>query len=383
MPLLADEDLAVAKRYGVTGWIGPLARLTELKDSPGGRYVQRAIFLIDGDGVVRHRSVSRTGSSYESVDGPRARGRLARPDAGRRAAVRRRAGADAPGRSGGGGAAGRPLPRDHRDPALCPPRLEGAGARRATTSSPTTPAGTASPTRRRRGRVMDTRSWSKTSSGWSRREVGEERFVLGGHSMGAHTAVAYALRHPERLAGLVADRPGLHGRDRAVVAALLGRPRRRRWKPAASTASSPTSTANQEIDPRLARLGPALHPRATAAPAPSRRAGAGAARGDALAARSRRWRSWSAWRCRPGRRQQRRRRPRPSLRVGGGLRRAHCRAARLVSESEGRVAARLAGRQALAGPGGLLHKSFIFKLMKADSRRPKRLWIGAGAGFWP
>lgn len=67
VPLLADEDLAVAKSYGVTGWIGPLARLTELKDAPGGRYVQRAIFVIDGDGVIRHRTVSRTGSSYESV----------------------------------------------------------------------------------------------------------------------------------------------------------------------------------------------------------------------------------------------------------------------------------------------------------------------------
>jgi len=67
VPLLADEDLTVAKTYGVTGWIGPLARLTELKDAPGGRYVQRAIFLVDGDGVIRHRSVSRTGSSYESV----------------------------------------------------------------------------------------------------------------------------------------------------------------------------------------------------------------------------------------------------------------------------------------------------------------------------
>jgi pimeloyl-ACP methyl ester carboxylesterase len=32
--------------------------------------------------------------------------------------------------------------------------------------------------------------------------VGEERFFLGGHSMGAHTAGAYALRHPQRLAGL-------------------------------------------------------------------------------------------------------------------------------------------------------------------------------------
>jgi pimeloyl-ACP methyl ester carboxylesterase len=37
--------------------------------------------------------------------------------------------------------------------------------------------------------------------------VGEERFVLAGHSMGAHTAVAYALRHPERLSGLVAVGP--------------------------------------------------------------------------------------------------------------------------------------------------------------------------------
>ena len=37
--------------------------------------------------------------------------------------------------------------------------------------------------------------------------VGDGRFVLGGHSMGAHTAVAYALRHPERLAGLVVIGP--------------------------------------------------------------------------------------------------------------------------------------------------------------------------------
>ncbi len=37
--------------------------------------------------------------------------------------------------------------------------------------------------------------------------VGEGRFVLAGHSMGAHTAVAYALRHPERLEGLVVVGP--------------------------------------------------------------------------------------------------------------------------------------------------------------------------------
>jgi pimeloyl-ACP methyl ester carboxylesterase len=41
--------------------------------------------------------------------------------------------------------------------------------------------------------------------------VGERDFVLAGHSMGAHTAVAYALRHPERLAGLVAIGPAYDG----------------------------------------------------------------------------------------------------------------------------------------------------------------------------
>lgn len=42
-------------------------------------------------------------------------------------------------------------------------------------------------------------------------QVGEGRFLLGGHSMGAHTAIAYALRHPGRLAGLVAIGPSYPG----------------------------------------------------------------------------------------------------------------------------------------------------------------------------
>ncbi len=42
-------------------------------------------------------------------------------------------------------------------------------------------------------------------------QVGGEPFVLGGHSMGAHTAIAYALRHPGRLAGLVAIGPSYGG----------------------------------------------------------------------------------------------------------------------------------------------------------------------------
>ncbi len=41
--------------------------------------------------------------------------------------------------------------------------------------------------------------------------IGEGRFVVGGHSMGAHTAVAYALRHPERLDGLVVVGPTYTG----------------------------------------------------------------------------------------------------------------------------------------------------------------------------
>jgi thioredoxin-dependent peroxiredoxin len=68
LPLLADKDLAVSKLYGVTGWLGPLARFTELEDVPGGRYVMRSIFVIDGEGVVRHRHVSRTGATFQSVD---------------------------------------------------------------------------------------------------------------------------------------------------------------------------------------------------------------------------------------------------------------------------------------------------------------------------
>ncbi len=38
-------------------------------------------------------------------------------------------------------------------------------------------------------------------------EAGEGPFALAGHSMGAHTAVAYALKHPQRLAGLVVAGP--------------------------------------------------------------------------------------------------------------------------------------------------------------------------------
>jgi peroxiredoxin Q/BCP len=68
VPLLADEDLAVSRSYGVTGWVGPLGKLAGLETAPGGRYVMRSIFVIDADGVVRYKHVSRTGSKFQTVD---------------------------------------------------------------------------------------------------------------------------------------------------------------------------------------------------------------------------------------------------------------------------------------------------------------------------
>lgn len=46
-------------------------------------------------------------------------------------------------------------------------------------------------------------------------EVGEGGFVLAGHSMGAHTAIAYAIAHPQRLAGLVVIGPVFTGETSA------------------------------------------------------------------------------------------------------------------------------------------------------------------------
>src|SRR3954453_11444890 len=52
VPLLADEDKSVARAYGVLA--GPMVR--------------RAVFVIDEEGVVRHRKVTLAGLTYESVD---------------------------------------------------------------------------------------------------------------------------------------------------------------------------------------------------------------------------------------------------------------------------------------------------------------------------
>jgi pimeloyl-ACP methyl ester carboxylesterase len=49
-------------------------------------------------------------------------------------------------------------------------------------------------------------------------QVGQGRLALAGHSMGAHTAVAYALAHPERVGALIAIGPVYDG---SIAAASL------------------------------------------------------------------------------------------------------------------------------------------------------------------
>jgi peroxiredoxin Q/BCP len=51
VPLLADEEKGVAQAYGVVA--GPMVR--------------RAIFIVDEEGIVRHRKVTLAGLTYESV----------------------------------------------------------------------------------------------------------------------------------------------------------------------------------------------------------------------------------------------------------------------------------------------------------------------------
>ena len=52
VPLLSDPGKEVARAYGVVG--------------PGG-YVRRAVFLIDREGVIRHRHVALFGLRYQDV----------------------------------------------------------------------------------------------------------------------------------------------------------------------------------------------------------------------------------------------------------------------------------------------------------------------------
>lgn len=53
VPLLADEDKSVCRAYGVLG--------------PGG-FVRRSTFVVDGEGVLRHRHVSLIGATFDDAD---------------------------------------------------------------------------------------------------------------------------------------------------------------------------------------------------------------------------------------------------------------------------------------------------------------------------
>ena len=63
VPLLADVDRAVARAYGVARAHGLAARV---------QGTQRAVFVIDEDGVVRYRHVHRLGLDYQDADDLRA-----------------------------------------------------------------------------------------------------------------------------------------------------------------------------------------------------------------------------------------------------------------------------------------------------------------------
>jgi peroxiredoxin Q/BCP len=52
VPLLSDPDKRTARAYGVLG--------------PGG-FIRRAVFLIDGDGMIRYRHVALFGLRYQDV----------------------------------------------------------------------------------------------------------------------------------------------------------------------------------------------------------------------------------------------------------------------------------------------------------------------------
>jgi peroxiredoxin Q/BCP len=54
VPLAADVDKAVARSYGVL--------------APGGGFVRRAVFVIDPEGIVRHRKVALVGLGFEDSD---------------------------------------------------------------------------------------------------------------------------------------------------------------------------------------------------------------------------------------------------------------------------------------------------------------------------
>ena len=208
MPLLADEDKAVARAYGVLA--GPMVR--------------RAIF-VDRRGGRRPPPQGHPGRPHLRV------GRRPRARASPRSADGRRRGGAVRGRPGA---------------AICAAKRRGRGRRSSSATGSPRPAATSSTARGRwsapatgsiaydaRGHGESDPAPAGEGYGYPRlvgdlervvaAEVGEGRFVLAGHSMGAHTAVAYALRAPRAARRPGRDRAGLHGGDLGRRRCLLGR----------------------------------------------------------------------------------------------------------------------------------------------------------------
>ena len=84
----------------------------------------------------------------------------------------------------------------------CIARTPGTGSRRTARSSSTTSAATAA---RARSRTASPARWPTRSPTWRRcgRSSGVEKIDLLGHSWGGYLVMAYAARHPERIAHLM------------------------------------------------------------------------------------------------------------------------------------------------------------------------------------
>ncbi len=187
MPLLSDEDKKVAKAYGVLG--------------PGG-LLRRSIFLIDGDGVVRYRTwrcsgfATRTSATSNAPCRPsteRARADTLRPRCGRPGPAGEEIVGDGPTVVTLHGITATRRYMFHGSKAL--PR---AGYRVVSYDARGHGESGAAPGGSGYGYPDLTADLGRVLA-----EQGVGRPVLVGHSMGCHTAAAYALDHADELAGAV------------------------------------------------------------------------------------------------------------------------------------------------------------------------------------
>ena len=141
---------------------------------------------------------------------------------------------------------------------------------RACGRSPTTPAGTASPTRPRPARATATGALVADLGGSSPSRRGAGRFVLAGHSMGAHTLTALRARQPRPGGG----RWSRSGRCTSGARRPTSRSPTGTRSPTGSSAAGwrgSSTPIDHEPRPGVARHDPADHPRADGACTATRR----------------------------------------------------------------------------------------------------------------